>query len=123
MAGELASVPKSPVFHSFIPSPALASPIYYLGEDLRVVLLSVTEGEEKPLKYPPMFHSANVAAITRSDMAAATGFDRPVALANLARASHHARIFELSSKTGAGLTAWLDHLAAALEKKRQRPIS
>ncbi len=94
---------------------------YDLGEDLRVVLLSVTEGEDKPLKYPPMFHSANVAVITKSDMAAAAGFDRTVALANLGRASHHATIFELSSKTGAGMAVWLDYLTAALEKKRRAP--
>jgi len=96
---------------------------YDLGEDLRVVLLSVTEGEDKPLKYPPMFHSANVAVITKSDMAEAAGFDRPVALANLGRASHHATIFELSSKTGDGLIPWLDYLVAALEKKRQTPAA
>jgi len=84
---------------------------YDLGEDLRVVLLSVTEGEDKPLKYPPMFHSAHVAVVTKSDMASAAGFDRNLALANLGRASHHARIFELSAKTGEGMKAWLDFLA------------
>ena len=83
---------------------------YDLGEDLRVVLLSVTEGEDKPLKYPPMFHSASVAVVTKSDMAAAAGFDRAQALANLNRVSHHAQIFELSAKTGAGMPAWLDFL-------------
>ena len=83
---------------------------YDLGEDLRVVLLSVTEGEDKPLKYPPMFHSANVAVVTKSDLASAAGFDRDLALANLKRVSHHARIFELSSKTGDGMKAWLDFL-------------
>jgi len=83
---------------------------YDLGEDLRVVLLSVTEGEDKPLKYPPLFHSANVAVVTKSDMAAAAGFDRPLALFNLQRASHHARIFELSAKTGEGMQTWLDYL-------------
>jgi hydrogenase nickel incorporation protein HypB len=83
---------------------------YDLGEDLRVVLLSVTEGEDKPLKYPPMFHSANVAVVTKSDLASAAGFDRNAALANLRRVSHHARIFELSSKTGDGMKAWLDFL-------------
>ncbi len=84
---------------------------YDLGEDLRVVLLSVTEGEDKPLKYPPMFHSAQVAVITKSDMAAAAGFNRKLALQNLERVSHHARIFELSAKTGDGMKAWLDFLA------------
>ena len=83
---------------------------YDLGEDLRVVLLSVTEGEDKPLKYPPMFHSANVAVVTKSDMAAAAGFNRDLALLNLNRMSHHAEIFELSAKTGAGMKAWLDFL-------------
>jgi hydrogenase nickel incorporation protein HypB len=83
---------------------------YDLGEDLRVVLLSVTEGEDKPLKYPPMFHSASVAVVTKSDMAAAAGFNRELALTNLKRVSHHAEIFELSAKTGDGMKAWLDFL-------------
>lgn len=83
---------------------------YDLGEDLRVVLLSVTEGEDKPLKYPPMFHSANVAVVTKSDMAQAAGFNRSQALANLKRVSHHAEVFELSAKTGDGMKAWTDYL-------------
>ena len=83
---------------------------YDLGEDLRVVLLSVTEGEDKPLKYPPMFHSAHVAVVTKSDLAAAAGFDRDQALANLQRISHHARVFELSARTGQGMDAWLAFL-------------
>lgn len=84
---------------------------YDLGEDLRVVLLSTTEGEDKPLKYPPMFHSAHVAIITKSDLATATGFNRTQALANLQRVSHHAEVFELSSRTGEGMAAWLEFLA------------
>ena len=83
---------------------------YDLGEDLRVVLLSTTEGEDKPLKYPPMFHSAHVAIVTKSDLAVAAGFNREQALANLKRVSHHAEIFELSAKTGDGMNAWLDFL-------------
>ena len=83
---------------------------YDLGEDLRVVLISTTEGEDKPLKYPPMFHSANVAIVTKSDLAVAAGFNREQALANLRRVSHHAQVFELSAKTGEGMRAWLDFL-------------
>src|ERR1017187_5126747 len=83
---------------------------YDLGEDLRIVLLSTTEGEDKPLKYPPMFHSANVAIVTKKDLAAAAGFNRDLALVNLNRVSHHAKIFELSAKTGDGMKAWLDFL-------------
>ena len=85
---------------------------YDLGEDLRVVLLSTTEGEDKPLKYPPMFHSAQVAIITKCDLAAAVGFNREQALANLRRISHHANVFELSSRTGEGMKAWLAFLVA-----------
>ncbi len=92
---------------------------YDLGEDCRVVLLSTTEGEDKPLKYPPMFHSATVAVITKSDLATAVGFDREQALANLKRVSHHAQIFEISAKTGDGMNMWLDYLAA--QNKRQSP--
>lgn len=83
---------------------------YDLGEDLRVVLLSVTEGEDKPLKYPPMFHSADVAVVTKCDLAEAAGFDREKALTNLKRISHHARVFELSARTGQGMPPWLDFL-------------
>jgi hydrogenase nickel incorporation protein HypB len=79
---------------------------YDLGEHLRVVLLAVTEGEDKPLKYPPLFHSAHVAVLTKCDLAEAAQFDRPTALANLARISHHARVFETSARTGQGMEAW-----------------
>jgi hydrogenase nickel incorporation protein HypB len=83
---------------------------YDLGEDIRVVLLSVTEGEDKPLKYPPMFHSAGAVIVTKTDMASAAGFNREEAMGNLKRISHHARIFELSSKSGDGMSEWLDFL-------------
>lgn len=84
--------------------------VYDLGEDLRVVLLSTTEGEDKPLKYPPMFHSADVAVLTKMDLAAPAGFNRAQALANLHRISHHAAVFELSARTGDGVAAWCDFL-------------
>lgn len=81
-----------------------------LGEDLRVVLLSTTEGEDKPLKYPPMFHSAQVAVITKTDLAEASGFDRDQALANLRRVAHHAEVLEVSAKTGQGMDVWAERL-------------
>jgi hydrogenase nickel incorporation protein HypB len=83
---------------------------YDLGEDLRVVVLSVPEGEDKPLKYPPMFHSAQVAILNKIDLVGACDFDRNQALANLRRVSHHAIVFELSARTGQGLDAWCDFL-------------
>lgn len=83
-----------------------------LGEQLRIAVLSVTEGEDKPLKYPALFHSADAVVINKTDLAAAVGFDRAAALAHLAVVAPHARLFELSARTGAGLEAllhWLEH--------------
>ena len=83
-----------------------------LGESLRVVLHSVTEGEDKPLKYPPLFHSADVVIVTKTDMAVAAGFDRELALTNIRKTAPHARILELSAKTGDGIKAWCDLLVS-----------
>ena len=88
---------------------------YDLGEDLRVVLLSVTEGEDKPLKYPATFHHADVALLTKIDLAAAVEFDRAATYANLAQVHPALRVFETSAKTGLGLDAWLDFL---IEQRR-----
>jgi hydrogenase nickel incorporation protein HypB len=85
---------------------------YDLGESLRVVLLAVTEGEDKPLKYPPLFSSADVAVITKVDMAAAAGFDRATTLANLAAVRPGIAVFETSARTGQGLAEWVDFLVA-----------
>ena len=76
---------------------------YDLGEDLRVVLLSVTEGEDKPLKYPPIFQAADVVVISKMDLAAACGYDRELALGNLRRIAPGARVFETSARTGQGM--------------------
>ena len=92
---------------------------YDLGEDLRVVLTSVTEGEDKPLKYPPLFHSAEVALVTKMDLGGLVGFDRETALANLKHVSHHARIFEVSAKTGEGMDAWAEFLVEQAERVRR----
>jgi hydrogenase nickel incorporation protein HypB len=81
-----------------------------LGESARVVLLSVTEGEDKPLKYPPMFRSAHVVIVTKTDLAAAAGCDREALRRNLRAVAPQARVFELSARTGEGLEAWLDWL-------------
>ena len=81
-----------------------------LGEDLRVVLLSVTEGEDKPLKYPPMFRYADAVVITKTDLAPHVDFDRAAALENIRCVSPRAVIFEVSSKSGAGIDAWCDYL-------------
>jgi hydrogenase nickel incorporation protein HypB len=86
---------------------------YDLGEDLRVALLSVTEGEDKPLKYPSMFHSAQVAVITKIDLAEPCDFDRETAIANIRSVQPDIRVFEVSAKKGAGMREWIDYLSAA----------
>jgi hydrogenase nickel incorporation protein HypB len=82
-----------------------------LGESLRLALLSVTEGEDKPLKYPGLFNTADVVALTKIDLAAACDFDRDTALANVEAVRPGIRVLETSAKTGAGLEAWLAYLA------------
>jgi len=84
---------------------------YDLGEKIRVALLSVTEGEDKPLKYPTLFNSADAAVITKIDIAEPCGFDRAAALSNINEIRPGIRVFETSAKTGAGLAEWLDYLA------------
>jgi hydrogenase nickel incorporation protein HypB len=83
---------------------------YDLGEKLRIAMLSVTEGEDKPLKYPGMFNSADVAIITKMDLAEACDFDRQSAYDNIDAVRPGVRIFEVSAKHGAGMTAWIDWL-------------
>jgi hydrogenase nickel incorporation protein HypB len=83
---------------------------YDLGEGLRLVLLSVTEGEDKPLKYPAMFHSADVVLIAKSDLAEVVGFDRAAARAAVARVAPHARLLEVSARSGDGMEALLELL-------------
>jgi hydrogenase nickel incorporation protein HypB len=90
-----------------------------LGEELRVVLLSVTEGEDKPLKYPPMFHSADVVLINKMDLATAVEFQHAKALAHIRLVSPHAEVFEVSARTGAGLDAWCDYLIQRHEAVRR----
>jgi hydrogenase nickel incorporation protein HypB len=83
---------------------------YDLGESLRVVLLSVTEGEDKPLKYPTLFHGADLAVITKTDLAAAAGFDRAMALHNLREVRPGIEVLETSARGGQGMAAWVERL-------------
>lgn len=85
---------------------------YDLGEAVRAVLLSVTEGEDKPLKYPTMFNSADTAVITKIDLAEACEFDRTAAWNNIQEIQPNIRIFETSAKTGAGMEMWFEFLAS-----------
>ncbi len=85
---------------------------YDLGEHLRAVLFSVTEGEDKPLKYPTIFNTADVAVITKTDIAEAVAFDREQAYTNIHQVRPGLPILETSARQEQGLDAWLDLLQA-----------
>jgi len=83
---------------------------YDLGENLRVVLFSVTEGEDKPLKYPTIVLGADLAVVTKIDLAEAAGFDREAFYAALGRVRPDLPVLEVSARTGTGMSAWLSWL-------------
>jgi hydrogenase nickel incorporation protein HypB len=87
---------------------------YDLGEDLRLVLMSVTEGEDKPLKYPTIFNTADVAIITKMDLATAVGFDLDEAHRNIEAVRPGMQVFEVSSKTGHAIDDVLEFLEARM---------
>jgi hydrogenase nickel incorporation protein HypB len=84
-----------------------------LGEHLRLVLLSTTEGEDKPLKYPTIFNTADVAVITKSDLADAAHFDRQEAMRNIHEVRPGMPVLEVSARTGGGMNEWFALLARA----------
>lgn len=92
---------------------------YDLGENLRVVLLSVTEGEDKPLKYPTMFKTANVVIVNKIDITEAVGFNREIALTNIQKVAPQATIFEVSARTGQGIESWLQFLESQVVKNQK----
>ncbi len=90
-----------------------------LGEELRVVVISVTEGEDKPLKYPSIFQRADVVLVNKIDLAQAVGFDRAKAMAAIAQAAPGAQVLEVSARAGTGMAAWYDVLRARAAAKRR----
>ena len=92
---------------------------YDLGETLRLVLLSVTEGEDKPLKYPTIFNTADVAVVTKRDLADAAGCDIGALRRNIDRVRPGMPIFEVSAKSGVGVDAWLRFIAGQALARRE----
>jgi len=90
-----------------------------LGENLRLVLFSVTEGEDKPLKYPTIFNTADVAVITKMDLAEAVEFNALAAHRNIQAVRPGMRVFEVSAKTGVGMPGWFEFLRERLETARR----
>lgn len=87
-----------------------------LGESLRVALLSVTEGEEKPLKYPGLFNTSDLSVITKIDLAGPCEFHRETALHNIETIRPGMPVIETSAKSGEGMQAWIEYLRS----KRQQ---
>lgn len=92
---------------------------YDLGEEFRFVLLSATEGEDKPLKYPTIFNSSDAAIITKMDLADAAEFDLAAARRNIEGVRPGMQIFEVSAKTGAGMDVVVEFLRSQLARSRE----
>lgn len=94
-----------------------------LGEDLRVVLLSVTEGEDKPQKYPAIFRNAHVVLISKMDIAEAVNADMELLRANVQAAAPQAAVLEVSARSGAGMKEWYNLLLTARRASANREVS
>ncbi len=123
IAAELENLPWSRLDYLFIENVGnLVCPTSWdLGESVRAALLSVTEGEDKPLKYPGLFNTSDVAVLTKSDLAAACEFDRREALENLRSVRPGMTVLETSAKTGAGIDDWIGYLDAKQKTSRASP--
>lgn len=89
-----------------------------LGEDLQVVMVSTTEGEDKPLKYPTIFDRSDVCIITKMDLADVLEFDREQMRRSIEAVKPGMPVFEVSAKTGLGMDAWIDGLSARIAAKK-----
>ena len=93
---------------------------YDLGEDLRIVLLSTTEGEDKPLKYPTMFKGADVVIITKIDLAEAVEWHEEIARDNIGKIAPQALILEVSARKDLDMTSWYNYLHQAKQEKTSK---
>ena len=90
---------------------------YDLGEAMKVVLLSTTEGDDKPLKYPTIFHEADLCILNKIDLLPHVEFDAAKCRENALRVNHHLEWFEVSAKTGEGLAVWQEWLEKRLANR------
>ena len=91
-----------------------------LGEQHKVAILSVTEGEDKPLKYPDMFAAADVMLLNKCDLLPYLQFDVELAEANARRVNPKLTVFRVSATSGEGMDAWLDWLRSGLDRQRSK---
>ncbi len=93
--------------------------MFDLGETARVVIMSVTEGDDKPIKYPDMFHSAHLCLINKIDLLPYVQFDVDKAKAYARQVNHHLSFIEVSATSGAGMAEWYSWLRHALHHARR----
>ena len=93
---------------------------FSLGEEAKVTLLSTPEGEDKPFKYPLMFHLSQVVIINKTDLLAYLPFDLAKARGEILKLSPGVRLFEVSALKGEGLTGWLEWLRQGAARAKQR---
>ncbi|MBU4258020.1 MAG: hydrogenase nickel incorporation protein HypB, partial [Proteobacteria bacterium] len=91
-----------------------------IGEDSRVVVLSVTEGEDKPVKYPLMFRVCDAAILNKIDLLPYLDYNREEVLNNIRQVHPGMPVFELSAKTGDGFTPWIDWLKSKVKQKQKK---
>lgn len=96
---------------------------YDLGENLRLVLMSVTEGEDKPIKYPTIFNSADVAILTKVDLAQVVEFNEEAAVANIQAVRPSMQVFKVSAKNDQGVREFTDYLRSRLAVLRATAIA
>lgn len=93
--------------------------LFDLGERAKVVVLSVTEGEDKPLKYPHMFRAAELVLLNKADLLPHLEFDLDAALANVRQVNPDCAVLQISARTGAGLASWYEWIRQQLATARE----
>lgn len=96
---------------------------FEVGEHAKVALLSITEGEDKPLKYPVMFQEADCLLITKMDLAPHLDVDVDQIVENVRQMNPHVKIIPVSAKTGEGLDLWFDWVRSQLTKSAKQQLS
>jgi hydrogenase nickel incorporation protein HypB len=91
---------------------------YDLGEDCKVVLVSTTEGEDKPLKYPGIFRKAELAVVTKMDLLPFLDFDVEALRRNISSIHEGMEILEVSSRTGEGIDRWIEWILERVQRKK-----
>ncbi|CDN13139.1 [NiFe] hydrogenase nickel incorporation-associated protein HypB [Richelia intracellularis] len=90
--------------------------LFDLGENLKVVILSITEGEDKPIKYPHMFRVSEVMILTKIDLLPYVQFDVELCIEYAKQVNPHIKIFQVSAQTGSGLDSWYEWLSHQLNR-------